>query len=434
MLTQATFDAQLLNLKPDPESARYLLAVSGGVDSMVLLYLFSHSNLEFEVAHVNYRLRGVDSDADQRIVEEFCAKHHLTLHVYEVGDHDGKPANSVQLWARELRYGFFRKIQIQSDLQYIVTAHHLNDQLETFIINLSRASGLNGLSGIPSNENGILRPLLNFTKNDIYDFAAQRSIQFGEDVSNSKNDYLRNFIRNEIAHRLLETNTGFLPNFSRTIHYLDQAKDFIHEQISAVEDEIISHSDDSILIDREKFGQQSDFVKFEILRKLGFDSATEVQKIVAAEKGKCFKSADYILTVDRNHLILNAIDSQEFEPKKIIITSDALKNPASISLRTFLPAEILPQPDFSWEFDADQLQFPLKLRHRLAGDVFFPVGMAGSKKVAKFFKDEKIPIFAQRKMWLMCDGDDNILGVIPIRQDRRFAADHNAKNIISVHF
>src|SRR5690606_17234158 len=133
-------------------------------------------------------------------------------------------------------------------------------------------------------------------------------------------------------------------------------KDFIHEQIRAVEDEIISHSDDSILIDREKFGQKSDFVKSEILRKLGFESKTEVRKIFAAETGRSFKSADYILTVDRNHLILNAIDRQEFEPKEIIITSDALKNHASVSLRTFLPAEVLPQPDFLWEFDADQLQ------------------------------------------------------------------------------
>uniref|UniRef100_UPI0025BCA8E4 tRNA lysidine(34) synthetase TilS n=1 Tax=Chryseobacterium sp. TaxID=1871047 RepID=UPI0025BCA8E4 len=225
MLNKSSFKIQLEHLIKTPQSHTYLLAVSGGADSMVLLNLF-HSFFSsqedkslFHVAHINYKLRGEDSDSDQRVVQDFCNQHSIPFHLYEVSERDKTPENSIQLWARDLRYSFFNKIRNQENLDFLVTAHHLNDQLETFLINLSKASGIKGLSGIPANENQILRPLLSFSKEDIYEFAEKSNIQFREDISNKKNDYLRNKIRNKIVPLLLETNGHFLDNFKRSSLY-----------------------------------------------------------------------------------------------------------------------------------------------------------------------------------------------------------------------
>ncbi|WP_442905816.1 tRNA lysidine(34) synthetase TilS, partial [Kaistella sp.] len=172
MLTQKNFEAALRNLHRNNTWSTYLLAVSGGADSMVLLHLFKKLGLHFEVAHVNYKLRGKDSEDDRETVEDFCLENNIAFHLYEVSEKDNQPENSIQNWARNLRYTFFRKIQEERKLQHLVTAHHLNDQLETFLINLSKASGIKGLSGIPAKENQILRPLLQFSKDEIYAFAA----------------------------------------------------------------------------------------------------------------------------------------------------------------------------------------------------------------------------------------------------------------------
>lgn len=193
MLKKSSFRNQLENLVRQPQKHTYLIAVSGGADSMVLASLFQDlrehiqdKKFNIQIAHVNYKLRGEDSDLDQKIVQNFCEKNHIKFHLYEVSGKDNKPENSIQLWARELRYNFFKKIQEQEKLDFLVTAHHLNDQLETFIINLSKAAGINGLSGIPSSNNNILRPLLSFSKNEIYQFAELNSIEFREDLSNKK--------------------------------------------------------------------------------------------------------------------------------------------------------------------------------------------------------------------------------------------------------
>ncbi|PTT29707.1 tRNA lysidine(34) synthetase TilS, partial [Chryseobacterium sp. HMWF028] len=242
MLKKLTFTNQLKNLVREPENRTYLLAVSGGVDSMVLASLFrdfgheiQDSKFRFQVAHINYKLRGNDSDLDQKTVQDFCEKNHIKFHLYEVSEKDRKPENSIQLWARELRYSFFKEIQEKENLEFLVTAHHLNDQLETFIINLSKAAGINGLSGIPSNDNNILRPLLNFSKKEIYEFAEQNAVEFREDLSNKKNDYLRNKIRNEIVPMFMETNDHFLENFRKSSLYLNQTKDFIQKKIQEIE-------------------------------------------------------------------------------------------------------------------------------------------------------------------------------------------------------
>lgn len=431
MLNTATFQQHLKELFTEYSNAEFLLAVSGGADSMVLLHLFKSAGLNFQVAHINYKLRGSNSDDDQKIVESICYQHNIPFHLYQVSEKDNKPRNSIQDWARIIRYDFFRTIQKKQKLDFIVTAHHLNDQLETFLIHLSKASGIKGLSGIPANENTILRPLLNFSKQEIYDFARENNIEFREDLSNQKSDYLRNKIRLEIVPKLLEINDQFLQNFSKSISYINQTKDFVEEKIAEIEEELLIGNKNPVLLNKERFFNQEDFVQFEILRKYGFNDLKEMAKMRKAEPGKKFISSDYVLLIDRENISLEKIGN---EPKKLLDQEITLEfdTKSNIILPQNIQEEIKELGSFSWRIDAEKTVLPLKLRRKKAGDIFYPMGMIGKKKIAKFFKDEKIPILAQQKIWLLCDGKDHVIGVIPYRQDRKFTANKESERSITI--
>lgn len=436
MLKKSSFSYQLENLVQQPEKHTYLLAVSGGADSMVLASLFNglrnttgHSGYPFEVAHINYKLRGNDSDLDQKVVQDFCEKNHINFHLYEVSDRDNKPEKSIQLWARELRYRFFKEIQEKKNLRFLVTAHHLNDQLETFIINLSKASGISGLSGIPANDNDILRPLLSFSKKEIYQFAEQNHIEFREDLSNKKSDYLRNKIRNEIVPALMETNDHFLENFKKSSSYLNQTKNFVQKQIQEIENKLSVFNPEHKILSKEKLDQESDFVKFEILKKYGFNQEEEIPKIFKAENNSSFFSKDYQLTVSRDEFIFTDKNKKSEPPGEIILTDhfDFSENLFPVNLGDSIESIDGINKSFDWDFDAEKLQFPLRLRKQKDGDEFYPVGFSGKKKVSKFFRDEKLSILARQKIWILTDSSDSVLGIIPFRQDRRYAKDEKTK-------
>ncbi|AZB09808.1 tRNA lysidine(34) synthetase TilS [Chryseobacterium sp. G0162] len=441
MLKKSSFRKQLENLIHRPENHSYLLAVSGGADSMALVSLFrdlrdekQNSESSFQVAHINYKLRGEDSDRDQKVVQDFCEKNHIRFHLYEVSEKDRKPDNSIQLWARELRYTFFKEIQEKENLEYLVTAHHLNDQLETFIINLSKAAGINGLSGIPANDNYILRPLLPFSKQEIYQFTEENNIEFREDLSNKKSDYLRNKIRNEIVPKLLETNDHFLENFKKSSLYLNQTKDFVQKQIQEIENRLTIFNPDHKILSKEKLDQESDFVKFEILKKYGFNQEEEIPKIFKAENNRSFFSKEYQLIINRDELIfMEKNNVSEIEEEIILIHHfDFSENQTTINLVNHIENINEINKRFEWDFDAEKLHFPLYLRKQQDGDEFYPIGFSGKKKVSKFFRDEKLSVLVREKSWLLCDSRNHILGVIPLRQDRRYQTDRNTQKKITV--
>ena len=439
MLNVDNFQNQLKNIVDSPKNRSYLLAVSGGADSMVLAHCFKDLGIHFQIAHINYKLRGEDSDLDQKTVANFCEKNHIKFHLYKVSEKDQKPEHSIQLWARKLRYEFFRNIQREENLEFLVTAHHLNDQLETFIINLSKAAGINGLSGIPANDNHILRPLLNFTKEEIYEFAEENNIEYREDLSNKKNDYLRNKIRNEIVPKLLETNDHFLENFKKSSSYLNQTKDFVQQQIQEIENRISVFNKENKVLSKNKLNEESDFVKFEILKKYGFNQEEEIPKIFKAENGSSFFSKDYLLIVNYDELILSKKTEDgkwKFEKRKdaeilLMENFDFSENQITINLENIIEIESI-NNSFEWEFDAEKLRFPLRLRRQKDGDEFFPAGFSGKKKVSKFFRDEKISILARQKIWLLTDGEDSVLGIVPFRQDRRNSKNENTQNILKI--
>lgn len=433
-LTLSAFKNSLVSITENGRNKTYLLAVSGGADSMVLLHLMKELEYDFHAAHVNYKLRGEDSDLDQKIAEDFCKKYLVPFHLYTVSDAETKPSGSVQLWARALRYDFFRKIMNDNQLDFLMTAHHLNDQLETFIINLSRGSGIRGLSGIPQSDNGILRPLLQFPKEEIYRFAKEKQVPFREDLSNQKNDYLRNEIRNQIVPLLIGTNPNFLENFQTSLSLLSDSRQLMENKLEEIADEMTTFSDENILLNKSLFSGQSLFVQSEILRKYGFLCSDEIQKIMKAENGKIFFSNKYRLLVDHDTLVITEKKNVEKKESILDIAFFHAVNISENEIFTFqnddfqLKMQLTDRPTSlrdknEWLFDFEKLNFPLKIRKANEKDLIFPIGMIGKKKLSKFFRDEKIPILAREKIWLLCNGNDEVLGVIPFRQDRRYAAD-----------
>jgi len=428
---------QLQNLVTAPETSTYLLAVSGGADSMVLAYTFNDLGLPFQVAHINYKLRSEDSDLDQKVVQDFCKNNNIKFHLYEVSEKDNKPENSIQLWARELRYAYFKEIREKEDIDFLVTAHHLNDQLETFIINLSKAAGINGLSGIPANDNNILRPLLPFSKEEIYAFAKEHHIEYREDLSNQKNDYLRNKVRNEIVPKLKETNEHFLENFKKSSLYLNRTKDFVQQQIEEIEKRISIFNKYHKILSKEQLSRQSDFVKFEILRKFGFNQEGEIAKIFVAENGSVFLSKNYQLLVNYGELVLQKLDEKlhlNSNEEEIVLLEkfDFSENQKAINLENIMESIEEINIEFNWYFDAKKIRFPLQLRRQKTGDEFYPSGFSGKKKVSKFFRDEKISNLARQKIWILTDSENTVLGVIPYRQDRRYAGSEKSGYILRI--
>lgn len=423
MLSLLKFQNVLEQLQSDSHQKTYLLAVSGGVDSMVLADMFEVLGFRFEVAHVNYHLRNEDSELDQKLVSDFCEKHQIPFHLYEVSENDEKPENSIQNWARELRYRFFREIQQKENLDFLVTAHHLNDQLETFIINLSKASGIRGLSGIPKNENRIIRPLLDFSKDEIYDYAKENQIEFREDKSNQKTDYLRNKIRHNIVPELEKINPDFLNNFSKSINYINQTKDFINDSVDEkIEVLKISSDENQLIIDKQKFSEESKLIRYEILKRFGFNVENEMQKVLSAQTGSSFFNSKFQLIINRNELIFEKKEEQRKKSKEEIIL-EIQDN--QIIIPENIKTEIQEFGNCFWKIDKQKVQLPLKLRKKQEGDLFFPIGMIGKKKISKFFKDEKLSILAKQKIWLLCDADEQVLGVLPFRQDGRFSSDNS---------
>lgn len=429
MLNISTFRYSLEKICPDYQSQKFLLGVSGGVDSMALLHCFVQLSLVAEVAHVNYGLRQNSSIADQQLVERTCEEYKIPLHLKIISDDQRKQKGSIQEWARDLRYDWFRQLQNERQLQFLVTAHHLNDQLETFLIHLSKAAGMNGLSGIPANKNRILRPLLTYSKQEIYDFADHESIEFREDESNAKNLYVRNHIRNLIIPELSKLNKDFLPNFGKSISYINETRDFVEKEIGKIEETLLTSKNTITEIKKKLFFEYTNFIQFEILRKFGFDNRTEILKMQNGQTGKIFRSKTHELLIDRETLIIK--ERKVSSPENIEIPLE-INSDRQLLFPDGLFNEQPQHDEIQWQIDVETVRLPLKIRHKKNGDEILPIGMIGKKKISKFFKDEKIPILAQQKIWLLCDADDQVLGILPFRQDRRFAANSKTTNSIII--
>lgn len=414
---------------------RLLLAVSGGIDSMVLLDLLHKLNVDIAIAHCNFKLRGKDSDDDKKFVVLYAQNHNIPFFVkdFDTDSFAQDQKLSIQLAARKLRYDWFVELKEQHGFDYILTAHHLDDSLETFFINLSRGTGLEGLLGIRENKS-VIRPLLNFSKSDIQQYASENNLMWREDASNDSDKYLRNKIRHHLIPILKEINPDFLQSFQKTREYLQATQNFTDEVSSKILNKVLVEKENIISLDLNQFNQykNKEFILYQWLSPYGFRAWNDIYDLLDAQSGKYVESENYRLLKNRNELLLSPKNSLPIEEEFFIKEEESSVNhPIKLRISEVETISEINNPNIIY-VDKYLLNFPLSFRKWQKGDYFYPYGMNGQKKkVSKFFKDEKLSLFEKDNTWLLCS-NNSIVWVVGKRLDHRFAVTETTKSILKI--
>ncbi|MDT0558759.1 tRNA lysidine(34) synthetase TilS [Ichthyenterobacterium sp. W332] len=416
--------------------SKIVVAISGGIDSVVLAYLCKSLSLNFSLAHCNFNLRGEESDADENFVLDLGEVLDVEVFIqnFDTEAYAKAQKRSIQMAARELRYDWFKELAEQLHFDYILTAHHADDNLETFLINFTRGTGLNGITGIPEINDNIVRPLLQFSREQIEDYAKGNNIKWREDSSNSSRKYLRNKLRHEVVPILKEINPQLLDSFQSTINNLNDTADIIEESLNAVAKRAIVNIDDTGItykVSEFKKVNNPKAYLFEMFKNYGFTEWNDVVDLLDAETGKHVKSNTHRLIKHGDVLILTSCHSERSE-ESLFIDSNTRKAQTSLGLLIFNDSEELKQhSDTKIYVDKTKLKFPLIVRHWKEGDRFSPFGMKGQKKLSKFFKDEKYSLIDKEKQLVLCS-DDNIVWVIGKRLDNRFRVEDSTTDILEI--
>jgi len=430
------FHNHILNHFPFLQKRKLLIAISGGIDSVVLTHLCHDLHFNIALAHCNFNLRGGESDTDEEFVLQLAENLNLEVFIESFDTEVYAKFNklSIQMAARDLRYHWFKELAEQLKFDYILTAHHADDNLETFLINLSRGTGLDGLTGIPEINDNLVRPMLPFSREMIETYAKEKKYKWREDSSNASTKYVRNKLRLDIIPALKDVNPNFLQSFQTTLNNLNDTADIVEESLSAVLKRAIVSIDNSemqIKVSEFKKLNNPKAYLYEFLKDYGFTEWNDVVNLLNAQSGKQVFSPKYRLLKDRDVLILTEIDS--YKRDSIITISEA-------DSEVQLPLGMLIFSDVSQidktnskviHVDKFALKFPLTLRKWEQGDYFYPLGMQGKKKLSKYFKDEKLSLIDKENIWLLCSGDD-IVWVIGMRTDNRFKIRENTCKILKI--
>ncbi len=413
---------------------KLLLAISGGLDSMVLLHLFQQIKFPIAVAHCNFQLRGLESFEDQKFVQDYAERNSIPCYstIFDTNAFAEDYQISIQMAARELRYNWFYELLEDEKYDYIITAHHADDNLETFLINLTRGTGIEGLSGIPSVNDKVVRPLLNFSRDEIHDYAKKNEVLWREDSSNATTKYLRNKIRHELVPILKEINPEFLSSFQKTQSYLQEAQQMVEDASTLVYQQVAREINDEIHFDLQKLQQLPNYYSYlyHWLKDYGFSDWTAIHDLAESQPGKQVFSSAFRLLKDRSTLILSP-NTEQFEGN-FYIEKGQLEVKIPLNMTLCKVPDISTASNSSIFVDEDKLVFPLQIRKWREGDFFQPFGMNGqTKKVSKLFKDGKLSLFEKEAVWLLCS-NHQIVWVIGIRADERFKIEDSTKNIINI--
>lgn len=403
----------------------FLLACSGGKDSMVLAHALVRLNIDFQIAHCNFQLRGEDSDGDANFVQSFCEENKIPLHLksFHTKEKSQDEGKSIQMVARELRYSFFKETCKNHSINYILTAHHLNDSLETQFINLGRGSGIKGLQGIPPKNGNILRPLHLCSREEMDAYQEKKSIEWREDSSNASDNYQRNFIRHHIHPLLRKSQSNFEKGYLQSLKNVQSDVELYSFLLENIKNEICVSQESGFDIDLEKleaYPSKISILKY-ILEPCGFSDLLSIEKSYHLLSGKAFESEKYAALVDREFLKIRKKELADDKTYFIQASEKAIEFPISLEINK-IPAKRIDLKNFASEsaaMDFDTLVFPLELRKWKKGDRFQPLGMQKSKKLSDFFIDEKVNRLEKSKLWLLCSGHD-IVWIIGYRINDRY--------------
>lgn len=430
---QSVFQKHLKTAFPFLEGKRLLVACSGGLDSVVLTYLLAKSGYDITLVHCNFSLRGNESDSDSKFVIQLAKQLQLPVYteVFETEAYANERGISTQMAARELRYRWFDELSKQLGLDYILTAHHLDDSLETTLINFSRGTGLRGLTGIPALSGKLVRPLLVFSREMILNYAEKNKLSWREDSSNAINKYLRNSLRNEVIPKWKENVPALLKNFETTRQHLESSRELVEDYLALLFHYLAEETPSGYRFSVQKLKTlpHSNLVLYELFSPLGFLEIDDLQQLLSAQTGKKLYSSTHILLKDRSFLILEVIPKTPAGPYSIAKHTNEIFEPLPLQFEHV--SELGESSENVIFVDLDLLQYPLILRKWNEGDAFYPFGMTGKKKISKFFKDEKLSLLEKQKVWLLCTSD-RIMWVVGLRADNRFKVSNKTKQILKI--
>jgi tRNA(Ile)-lysidine synthase len=406
---------------------KLLLAVSGGIDSVALFHLFRLKGYKFSVAHCNFKLRGKQSDNDEKFVKDLCEHHSINCYTTSFDTKKFAKANviSIQMAARDLRYSWFNQLLVTHGFDKLCTAHHLNDSVETVLSNLSRETGINGLTGIKAVNGKVIRPLLFCTKKQIKEFVKLHGFDFRKDKSNDDVKYKRNLIRKKIVPLFEKLNPSFAESMFSSMEHFSEAQKVIDATIKEASKSIIKkEAAGSFIIDLtalNKFASPTLFLH-QFLTAKGFDqaSAFKATSLLTAQTGKHVLFNDLELLKDRNRLILSGITKGN---EKLVVVEKPGQHIYTPVELTFEKALLESVPKTGKDIilaPINEINFPLIVRQWSPGDHIIPFGMKGKKKVSDILIDAKVPRNKKNKVRVLENGDGRIIWVIGIRFDNRF--------------
>ena len=420
----------IINKKLFSKDSNLLLAISGGADSVCLFFALKELGYNVELAHCNFKLRGKESDEDEYFVRELANKYGVKYHVnsFETQKYASEQKISIQMAARDLRYKWFDELLAVNNLDFVITAHHKDDNVETFFINLIRGTGVNGLCGIKAKNKKIIRPLLEISRQEIERYLTKNKIKYRNDSSNSEVKYLRNKIRHQLMPLLKEMNPNIEQTITNEIFVLDGINKVFQEQMTTIKDRLLVKKEGVYKLNISELIelQHLEVILFEILKPFGFSEVDQIIKAINSQSGKQFFSDTYQLIIDREQIIISALENhqEDIEIREIEIE---IKNPLTMKFAGSLDFSLNKNPNVA-KLDFDKLSFPLKLRKWKNGDKFKPLGMRNFKKVSDFFIDEKYSILAKQKQWLLCSEDD-IVWIVGNRIDDRYKIETHTKKV-----
>lgn len=433
------------------DNNKLILATSGGIDSMVLLNLLKNLDVELIIAHCNFTLRGKESDKDQTLVKCIAEQNELVFQTINFDTQKYAQENklSIEEAARILRYEWFEKIRKELNANLIVTAHHLNDNTETLLFNITKGTGIKGLRGMLPKRGKIIRPLLEISRAEIEKFAQEKNIAYREDASNNSLEYSRNLIRKNIIPELNKVNTSFLKT---QVNHFDRFREielFYNDVVEKLKKELFKEKKGDFYLSINKLLKFKGFrtLLFEILNQYDFSNhqVDDILELILNNKavsGKTFFSKTYRIIKDRKHLILSEFAKESTQVFDLAKNKNTLKLPNEEMIRIHIkPIEKLTKMSAKNHYaylDLDKLVFPLILRKWKEGDYFYPFGMyrngkAKKKKIKKYFSDLKLSIVDKENIWILTSGE-KIVWLVNHRIDDRFKVNEQTKNVYQLRF
>lgn len=418
---------------------KYLLASSGGIDSMVLFHLLIKQGYQFAVVHCNFQLRGTESDLDEALIREVCASENISFFSkkFNTKQYASDNQHSIQVAARELRYSFFEEIRTTHGFDFIITAHHKNDNIETALFHYLRGTGIKGLLGIPDKRGHVLRPILHISKKEIVAWAQNNQINYREDSSNTKLDYTRNKIRLEIIPYLKQFFPEIENTISENINRLQAVNEIYENEIFRLSTKYSEWRKDDlyIFINKLKKTSNAQHILYEIMQPFGFSYAQSL------EAGKLINSTSGAQLIGKTHKVIkynaSLIITPNVQSTSIFATINEDDSTVKISNQTmhldFFDKEKIEISSNIQEvfLDKDKIEFPLIVRQWKQGDYMYPLGMNKKKKIARILIDYKIPLHEKENI-LVLESNKRIVWILNLKPDNRFKVTDKTKQVLKI--